>query len=161
MSDVTADQSEPEPSSGKRIWLLAVLGALVLGAGAFSALYFGLLFSGSEPAEDEGEISKPVGLDIEFVPLDSLVVSLGPGANASHLVVTMQLEVSKGYVSEVEFLKPRIADVLNSYLRALQPEDIEQTGSLIRLRAQMLRRVQIIVGDGRIRDLLITEFVLN
>jgi len=161
MSDVTADQSDPEPKSGKRIWLLATLGALVLGAGAFSVLYFELLFSEPEPARDEGEISKPMGLDIDFVPLDSLVVSLGPGASASHLVVTMQLEVAKNYVSEVEFLKPRIADVLNSYLRALKPEDIEQTGSLIRLRAQMLRRLQIVVGDGRIRDLLITEFVLN
>lgn len=161
MSDVTADQSDPEPKSGKRIWLLAALGALVLGAGAFSVLYFGLLFSEPEPTKHEDEISKPMGLDIDFVPLDSLVVSLGPGASASHLVVTMQLEVAKNYVSEVEFLKPRIADVLNSYLRALKPEDIEQTGSLMRLRAQMLRRLQIVVGDGRIRDLLITEFVLN
>lgn len=161
MSDATADQNEPEPRSGKRIWILAALGAVILGAGSFSAIYFGLLFSSPEPAEQEGEVSKPTGLDIEFVPLDSLVVSLGPGASASHLVVTIQLEVSKDYVSEVEFLKPRIADVLNGYLRALKPEDIEQTGSLVRLRAQMLRRVQIIVGDGRIRDLLITEFVLN
>jgi flagellar FliL protein len=29
------------------------------------------------------------------------------------------------------------------------------------LRAQMLRRVQIVAGEGRIRDLLIMEFVLS
>ena len=32
---------------------------------------------------------------------------------------------------------------------------------LVRLRAQMLRRVQMVTGEGRVRDLLITEFVLN
>jgi flagellar FliL protein len=31
----------------------------------------------------------------------------------------------------------------------------------VRLRGQMLRRVQLVVGDGMVRDLLITEFVLN
>ena len=31
----------------------------------------------------------------------------------------------------------------------------------VRLRGQMLRRVQLVVGDGRVNDLLIMEFVLN
>jgi flagellar FliL protein len=32
---------------------------------------------------------------------------------------------------------------------------------MARLRAQMLRRIQVVTGEGRVRDLLITEFVLN
>jgi len=32
---------------------------------------------------------------------------------------------------------------------------------LLRLRSQMLRRVQVVTGEGRVRDLLIMEFVLN
>jgi flagellar FliL protein len=56
---------------------------------------------------------------------------------------------------------PRIQDVLNTYLRAVDVEDLEEPAALLRLRAQMLRRVQVVVGDGPVRDLLVTEFVLN
>ena len=56
---------------------------------------------------------------------------------------------------------PRVVDVLNSYLRALEPSDLEANSILVRLRAQMLRRIQIVTGAGRVNDLLIMEFVLN
>ena len=56
---------------------------------------------------------------------------------------------------------PRVIDVLNSYLRALEIGDIADAAALVRLRAQMLRRIQIVTGAGRVNDLLIMEFVLN
>ena len=58
-------------------------------------------------------------------------------------------------------LLPRIVDVMNGYLRALDAAELENPAALVRLRAQMLRRIQIVTGEGRVRDLLITEFVLN
>ncbi len=51
--------------------------------------------------------------------------------------------------------------MLNSYLRAVEVRQLEDPSALLRLRAQMLRRVQIVTGEGRVRDLLISEFVLN
>ena len=56
---------------------------------------------------------------------------------------------------------PRVLDVLNTYLRAVEVRDLEQPSSAARLRAQMLRRVQVVTGEGRVRDLLVTEFVMN
>ena len=61
----------------------------------------------------------------------------------------------------MEELLPRVTDVLNGYLRAVSVEKLEEPTALIMLRAQMLRRIQIITGEGRVRDLLIMEFVLN
>jgi flagellar FliL protein len=58
-------------------------------------------------------------------------------------------------------LMPRILDVLNTYLRAVDVRDLEQPAAIARLRAQMLRRIQVVTGEGRVRDLLITEFILN
>ena len=58
-------------------------------------------------------------------------------------------------------LKPRVMDVLNGFLRAVEVQELEDPAALIRLRAQMLRRIQIVVGEGRVNDLLIVEFVLN
>ncbi len=72
-----------------------------------------------------------------------------------------QLEVPSKYKADVETLLPRVVDVLNSYLRALETGDLTDPSALVRLRAQMLRRVQIVTGEGRVNDLLIMEFVVN
>ncbi|HEX9857987.1 MAG TPA: flagellar basal body-associated FliL family protein, partial [Paracoccaceae bacterium] len=99
--------------------------------------------------------------DIAFVPVDPLVISLGSAGTSSHLRMASQLEVAKPHAAEVALLMPRILDVLNSYLRAVEVAQLEDPTALVRLRSQMLRRIQIVTGEGRVRDLLITEFVLN
>jgi len=100
-------------------------------------------------------------LGIAFVPMDPIVVSLPPGASADFLRFTGQLEVEPGQAQAVTELMPRVQDVLNTYLRAVDVRDIEQPSSSVRLRAQMLRRIQVVTGEGRVRDLLISEFILN
>ena len=89
-----------------------------------------------------------------------MIISLGT-SGARHLRFSAQLEVPSAYQAEVEHLKPRVMDVLNGYLRAVDLRDLEDPSALMRLRAQMLRRIQVVTGEGRINDLLIIEFVLN
>ena len=100
-------------------------------------------------------------VDVAFVPLDRVTISLAPGNSSRHLIFAAQLEVAPEYSAEVTALTPRILDVLNSYLRVVGVEELSSPTSLARLRAQMLHRIQIVAGDGRVRDLLITEFVVN
>ncbi len=95
------------------------------------------------------------------MPIEPIVVTLGPKSTHQYLRFTSQLEVSKSYSEEVTLLMPRILDVLNGYLRAVEIAELEDPAAMARLRAQMLRRVQIVTGEGRVRDLLVTEFVLN
>ncbi len=114
--------------------------------------------AGDEEAKEETPDPFP---EIAFVPIEPIMVTLGPGSTSKHLKFTAQLEVAKPYAEEVTVLMPRILDVLNSYLRAIAPQELEDPAQMARLRAQMLRRVQIVTGDGRVRDLLVTEFVLN
>jgi flagellar protein FliL len=96
-----------------------------------------------------------------YLPLDTLVISLSGRSEARHLRFTAQLEVPAEHLAEVTRMGPRILDVLNIYLRALAAHEIEEPAALLRLRAQMLRRVQIVTGPGMVNDLLVTEFVLN
>ncbi len=99
--------------------------------------------------------------DIAFVPLDPLVISLAPQVGSRHLRFGAQLEVAADRRAEVELLRPRVADVLNVFLRAVDPRDLEDPAMMEILRAQMLRRIQLVTGPDRVRDLLIVEFVLN
>jgi len=160
---VAAAELPQDAAPKRRSKLPLVLGlvlAVVLGGGGFYVTWSGLLFAPDQgPAGHDPEVAALP--DVEFVPIEPLIISLGPGAQSSHLRFTAQLEVDRLHGREVTHLLPRILDVLNGYLRAVEVADLEDPASLVRLRAQMLRRIQIVTGEGRVRDLLVTEFVLN
>ena len=156
MTDIAADPPPPPRRSRMPLLIGAVL-ALLLGAGGFFASYSGLL---SLP--EGGRKDAPSALaDSAFVELPAMLVSLGGAGNGRHVRFGATLEVAGRHRAEVETLMPRILDVLNGYLRAVDPQELSAPGALIRLRAQMLRRIQVVTGEGRVRDLLVTEFVLN
>lgn len=137
--------------------LIGTVLMVALGAGSFFALYSGLIPPTGGGASSKTEAALP---GISYVALDPMVISLGD-SGTRHLRFTAQLEVPGRYLQEVELYKPRVIDVLNGYLRAVDVKQLEDPNALFRMRAQMLRRLQVITGDGRIQDLLIIEFVLN
>lgn len=155
--------AEASPKKTPKIRLiLGLLLATAGGGGGFFAVYSGMIL-GAESAEtqateDKLELEMP---DVAFIEVAPLTVSLIDGARERHLRFRAQLETPGQYQSDVEKLLPRIIDVLNSYLRAVELADLKKASALVRLRAQMLRRVQVVVGEGRVNDLLIMEFVLN
>ncbi len=164
MANETETEEAPAPKRGRKGAIAGLVLALVLGAGGFYAAYSGLIAfpSGAEAEKAQTAEPPPDPLpDIAFVDLKPLVVSLGPGSANRHLRFHAQLEVPGAHEAEVESLLPRILDVLNGYLRAVDTALLSDPAALVRLRAQMLRRVQVVTGEGRVRDLLITEFVLN
>ena len=148
----------PRKRSKKPLMIGALL-ALVLGGAGFYATWSGLVLGEADHGETDHAPGPLQG--IAFVPLETMVVSLAADSGSEHLRFTAQVEVVEAAVADVTLLKPRILDVLNSYLRAIDTASIEDPQAMARLRAQMLRRVQVVTGEGRVRDLLITEFVLN
>ncbi len=158
-----ADAEEPQdvaPKKSKKPLMIGVVLALVLGGGGFYAAWSGMILA---PAAEHAPPDEEVGPmpDIAFVPVEPLVITLGAAADNRHLRFAAQLEVTGAHVPDVTLLLPRIVDVMNGYLRALDPTEFDDPAALIRMRAQMLRRIQIVTGEGRVRDLLVTEFVLN
>ncbi|MGL4238161.1 flagellar basal body-associated FliL family protein [Tabrizicola sp.] len=154
-------EAEPKKRSKKPLLIGLVL-ALVLGGGGFYATFSGMILGGGAGGDHAEEEHAPGPLQgIAFVPLQTMVISLGADSGSEHLRFTAQLEVVKSAADDVTTLTPRILDVLNSYLRAIDTASIEDPQAMARLRAQMLRRIQVVTGEGRVRDLLITEFVLN
>ena len=167
MSDI-ADASASEASvasekpsrSGLKGLLFGLIGAAALGGASFYAVHSGLVDQLMKPSTGARQAQAILG-EVAFVPMDPIMISLPPGANARLLRFTGQLEVAPAHAAEVTALMPRIIDVLNTYLRAVDVRDLEDPAAAIRLRAQMLRRVQVVTGEGRVRDLLVTEFVMN
>ncbi len=168
MADIAAPESEPRKRGIMMPILVGLLLAGLAGAGGFWAVGQGF-FAGSATPEtdnhagnaDDGGHAATSHSAVAFVPLETLTISLGGESSGQFLIFTAQLEVAPEHESEVTTLTPRVLDVLNSYLRVISVAELSEPTSLMRLRSQMLRRVQIVTGTGRVRDLLITQFVVN
>ncbi|KRS11302.1 flagellar basal body protein FliL [Roseovarius atlanticus] len=163
MEDTEDQLDEPPKKKSKLPLIVGLVLALAGGGGGFYAVSSGLILGGGsteDHAHEQEDREVKDMPDVAFVPIEPLVISVG-GKDVSHLRFRAQLEVRSAYREEVEKLMPRVVDVLNSYLRAVAVEDLSNNSALVRLRAQMLRRVQVVTGGDRVNDLLIMEFVLN
>lgn len=172
MATTEMEEAEEPVKKSKMPLIIGAVLALVLGGGAFFAIYSGMILGGGDSGgheaagADDGHGDGHGGgdsaaLDVAFVEIEPMVVTLGPDAHDRHLRFRAQLEVPPSHKNAVTQLMPRILDVLNSYLRAVEPAELERPTALITLRGQMLRRIQLVTGQDHVRDLLITEFALN
>ena len=172
MSD-QAEAGANKPKKGKsRGLLIGLMGALALGGGSFFAVYSGMVplggdapADGMEAAVEHGPGGGPVDYAMleppSYVVLDPLVIALSPGSRARHLRVSLQLDVVADAQEAVAAVAPRVMDVLNTFLRAVDEREFENPRAMSRLRAQMLRRIQLVAPEGSVRDVLIQEFLLN
>ena len=159
MAEAELPQDAAPKKKSKLPLILGVVLFLALGGGGFFAVYSGMILGHPAPEVAASHISDLP--EIAFVPLEPVTITLGDVSANTHLRFAAQLEVNLAYQADVVLLIPRILDVMNGYLRAVAVEELSDPNALIRLRSQMLRRIQIVTGEGRVRDLLVTEFVLN
>ena len=159
-----SEQEEEAPKKKGKGMLIGLVLALVLGGGGFYAVFSGMILAPADPhaeatsPEEEEALPLP---DVVFVPIQPLLINIGGTSSEQFLRFQAQLEVRTSAEQEVIDVLPRVVDVLNGYLRAVDVSELRERSALVRLRAQMLRRVQVVTGEGRVRDLLIMEFVLS
>ena len=169
-------ESAPKKGGGGKTLILGVVLAAALGGGAFFVVYSGMLALPLPPAnapeqadggKGDGKGAEKAAADAPpppataFTRLEPILVSLGDGASLRQVQLTAELEVDPMQAEQVASLEPRVRDVLTTYLRAVEAEDVDDPAALLRMRAQMLRRVQVVTGEGLVRDLLVSEFVLR
>lgn len=173
MSEEEKPEGEEAPKKSKMPLIIGLVLSLAGAGGGYFASSSGMILGSKEPETEAGEESAKVEVKKEeetkhevsavggFVPVDPIVVSLPRDARHSHLRFAAQLEVDPSYSAEVTEMMPRIVDVMNTYLRSVEAEDFEDPNALARLRTHLLARMQIVAGAGRVRDVLIMEFVLT
>lgn len=174
MADTANPEAEEEPPKKKsKALLFGLIGAVLLGAGAFYGVYSGMVplpFGSEEPKKSaaakgseqpDADVYDSLPTEAAFVPVEDLIISLGKDSAARHLKASFAIEVVPGQEAAILAIAPRITDVLNTYLRAVELSDLENPRAMTRLRAQMLRRVRLVSPEGSVRNVLIQQFVLN
>jgi flagellar FliL protein len=163
-ADLKQTDVEPPKKTKRGGLVLALLAAVGLAGGGFYASFSGLIFSQQDAEHSATDLPNAEQLPLPamtFVPIQPLVINVGANGADRFLRFQAQLEVRPEDENDVAALMPRIVDVLNGYLRAVEVSELEKRAALVKLRAQMLRRIQVVTGEGRVRDLLIMEFVLT
>lgn len=179
-----------EPSGGhggggggggkKKLILFIVLPLLlVVGAGAgayFSGLLDGLLHKGgeteaaAEPEKKSKAEKKEAGPEhatevqaAVFYDLPEILVNLNsPGRKQNFLKIRVSLELESALdVGKIEAVMPRIIDNFQVYLRELRVDDLQGSAGMLRLREELMARVNNAVKPAKVNDVLFKEMLVQ
>ena len=99
--------------------------------------------------------------EASFVELPQILINFNDKDGMRILRFSAQLEVLKKDQSKVTAMIPRIVDAMNGYLRGLEAEIMEEPGTLVQIRHDLLIRTQVVVGEDLVKKFLIKEFIIQ
>jgi len=144
--------------------LLVVLAA---GAGAYT-------FLGGTTAEEQAEgapaEAPPHGPPSElpsehaaFFDVPDIIVNIQPADSTPaylKLSVTLELDSAEAKAA-IEPVMPRVVDQFQTYLRELRVEDVRGSMGVMRLKEELLRRVNLAAAPTPVRDVLLKEMIVQ
>ena len=172
MTDVTAADDEAgaegqegtgkKKLAGKKLVLFVVLPLLLLLVGGGVGAYF-FLFAGDEAAETAAAEQAEPEKSAVFYDLPEMLVNLDTGGKrSSYLKLRVALELEKPEdVAKLETVLPRVIDNFQVYLRELRHEDLKGSSGLMRLKEELLIRVNVASGTVPIKDVLFKEMLVQ
>lgn len=117
---------------------------------------------GGEEDPSLGKISEgPDGQT--FYTMAPMVVNLqSADGRPTHLKLVLTLETSDPHVAEsLQGNSPRMKDMFQGFLRELRPEELAGSAASYQLRAEILRRVNLIAAPGKVDAVLIEEMLVQ
>jgi flagellar FliL protein len=135
---------------------------LLLAAGGAVAYFF--LLSGQDEVVGENGAGGNAPNSVVFYDLPEMLVNLntGSGKRKTYLKVLISLELeSTDAVAEIEQVMPRIVDSFQVYLRDLRVEDLQGSAGLMRLKEELLTRLNATARPVKINDVLFREMLVQ
>lgn len=152
--------------AGKKKLLLIGIGAAVLLLGGSAGAYFAGLFGGAEPPPveaDQAAAAPTVPVEPTYWSAPDLVVTLNTSdRKPRYLKLRTTLELASPVdVAKVQEFTPRLVDLCQIYLRELRPDELRGSASIVRLREELLRRVNLAVAPVVVRNLYFTDIFIE
>ncbi len=100
---------------------------------------------------------------VTFFTLPDMVVNIqAPDGRPTFLKLKLTLETSDAHVAEqLQAEMPRLHDMFQGFLRELRPEDLAGSAGSFQLRAEILRRVNLVAAPGKVDAVLIEEMLVQ
>jgi flagellar FliL protein len=147
---------------------LIAAGALVLVlAGGGAGIYF-LLGSSTHEAEASAESVRTAAANLPpaqaaFFDVPDIIVNIQTtDSTPAFLKLTVSLELEKADAkAAIEPVMPRVVDQFQTYLRELRVEDVRGSAGVMRVKEELLRRVNLAVAPTPVRDVLLKEMIVQ
>jgi flagellar protein FliL len=161
-----AEGTEPKKGFGKKFLLIAGAGALVLLLAIGGGVYY-FFFSGSGDAASKTKVAANgaplVAPQVVFFDMPDLVVNIQSADGApAYLKLAVSLELDGADEKPgLQALMPRIVDQFQSYLRELRIDDLRGSAGVMRLKEELLRRINVAAAPFSVRDVLLKEMIVQ
>jgi flagellar FliL protein len=164
--DDAGEGDAPQGRFSKKFLMIAGGGALavllLLGGGVY---YF--FFSGPSDADKPkmvGNVVLPVvPPQVVFYDMPDLVVNIqSADPTPAYLKLSVALELAAPEEKPgIQALMPRIVDQFQSYLRELRIDDLHGSAGVMRVKEELLRRVNVAAAPYPVRDVLLKEMIVQ
>lgn len=153
-----AAAAQPAKSKKKLFIIIAAAAVLLIGGGVAMMLAGGKKDEEAKAMNDPNLVAKTVYFD-----LDEFLVNLNnPGNQVSFLKTIITLELpNQATLLEVQSKMPRVRDTFHVYLRELRNSELQGSAGLQRLRAELLLRINEILEDNKVNDILFKEITVQ
>ncbi len=148
----------------KLLIIIAAALLLVLGGGG-AALYFFVLSGDDKPIQTASAAPDmpAVPPQVTYYDVPDLIVNIqSPDGTPAYLKLSLSLEL---YTPEekagIQALVPRIIDQFQGYLRELRADDLKGSAGILRVKEELLRRVNVAAAPYRVRDVLLKEMIIQ
>lgn len=163
---VNADSMLATDAKKKGGLVSVVLTPLILGAVSFGTVFLlptaetGTASSAHDAAASEStDLHDLMPTNLYIVEMDEFVVSIRDDKNI--LRMSLALEVPKQFSEDVNPNELRLRDAFMGYLRAVEIAELQDPAFLPQLRAQLLRRSRLVLGQEKVAGVLITDFLIR
>jgi len=165
-SGMEAPQTKKLPGKLLVMYGAAALTVLLIigGAGA----YFLGMFD-SAPEEHASGAEEAQGEDAEgahqavFYDLPEILVNLNSaGKKETYLKIRIALELANAQTqTDLEPMMPKVVDNFQVFLREMRVEDLSGSAGMMRLKEEMLQRINLSVQPLQVKDVLFKEMLIQ
>ena len=161
--DSAAEGDAPKPKGKKKLVLIAgVVVALLVVVGGLGAMGMLPFLHHAPPPKKNAQVAS-VSHEPVFIDLPEMVVNLDAGPRRE-VFAKVQCRVEADSSADGALVTPaipRIIDMLQTYLRAMRPEELKSGAGLYRLKEAFLARATIVVPAARLDDILFQELIIQ
>ena len=151
----------------RKLQMIVGAGLLVVLGGGGAAYYF--LAPAPKSADEaalasvQTEAANLPPATAAFFDIPDIIVNIQtPDSAPAFLKLSVSLELDKAEAkATIEPVLPRIIDQFQTYLRELRVEDIRGSAGVMRLKEELLRRVNLAVAPTPVHDVLLKEMIIQ
>jgi flagellar FliL protein len=147
----------------KKMLMIALPVLLLVVAGGGAGAYFFLFKKSDKTAVAKADDVPLTPPKVAFSDMQDILVNIQSNdGTPAYLKLGVSLELDDdAQKAALTPLMPRITDQFQAYLRELRLDDLKGSAGVLRLKEELLRRVNVAAAPYKVRDVLLKEMIVQ